>query len=157
MKLESVFEVLWKYPHQKSEVVHELAQTLHLKYRADVSTDLIQELEHLRVIHPANLGPNALPPLDLLNKLHTLKLEALFSNIVILLRIFCTLPITVAQAERSFSTLSRVKNVMRSTMCQKRLTSLGTLAVEAHLARSMDFDAIIDMFARTKARKAPLL
>ena len=96
-----------------------------------MSTDLIQELEHLRVIHPANLSPNALPPLVLLNKLHTLKLEALFPNIVIILRIFCTLPVTVAQAERLFSTLSRVKNVMRSDMWQKKITSLGTLAVDS--------------------------
>ena len=109
------------------------------------------------MIHPANLGENALQPLELLNKLHTLKLEALFPNIVVLLRIFCTLPVTVAQAERSFSTLSRVKNVMRSTMCQNRLTSLGTLAVEARLARKVNFETIIEMFAKAKSRKAPLL
>ena len=157
MKLESVFGVLWKYPHLKSEVVQDLAQTLHMKYQADVSANLVQELEHLRVIHPANLGENALQPLELLNKLHTLKLEALFPNIVVLLRIFCTLPVTVAQAERSFSTLSRVKNVMRSTMCQNRLTSLGTLAVEARLARKVNFETIIEMFAKAKSRKAPLL
>ena len=50
-----------------------------------------------------------------------------------MLRIFCTLPVTVAQAERSFSTLARVKNVVRSTMCQERLTSLGMLAVQGRL------------------------
>jgi hAT family C-terminal dimerisation region len=83
-----------------------------------------------------------------------LKLDALFPNIFVVLRIFCTLPVTVAQAERSFSTLARVKNVLRSTMCQDRLTSLGTLAVEGPLARKLDFDAVIELFASKKARKA---
>ena len=71
-----------------------------------------------------------------------------------MLRIFLTLPVSVAQAERSFSCLSRVKGVQRSTMCQSRLTSLGTLAMEPTLARQIDFEDIIDRFARKKARKA---
>ena len=63
----------------------------------------------------------------------------------------------VAPAERSFSAVSRVKNILRSTMCQDRLTSLGTLAIVASLARTLDYELIIDSFARTKSRKAPLL
>jgi len=37
---------------------------------------------------------------------------------------------------------------------QTRLSSLGTLAVEARLARTVDFDSIIELFASRKARKA---
>ena len=101
----------------------------------------------------------ALSPLDLLNSLHTLKLDVglLFPNIIIILRIFCTLPVTVAQAERSFSTLARVKNVLRSTMCQDRLNSLGILAVETRLTRTVDFHSIIEVFASGKARKVSLV
>ena len=43
--------------------------------------------------------------------------------------------LTVAEAERSFSVLKRIKNYLRSTMCQMRLTSLETLAVESELAK----------------------
>ena len=67
------------------------------------------------------------------------------------LRIYCTLPVTVAEAERSFSVLKRIKNYLRSTMCQMRLTSLGTLAVESELAKQNE---IIETFANKKARKA---
>ena len=42
-------------------------------------------------------------------------------------------------------------------MCQTRLSSLGTLAVEARLARTFDFDSIIELFASRKGRKAPVL
>jgi len=86
-----------------------------------------------------------------------MQLDVLFPNIIVILRIFCTLPVTVAQAERSFSTLARVKNVLRSTMCQDRLNSLGILAVEARLARTVDFYNIIELFASGKARKVSLV
>lgn len=155
--LDSSFSILWKYPEEKADVVRDLSLKLCTEYATDVSEDLVKELEHLKTIHPANLGETSLLPLQLLNRLHNLKMDALFPNIVIMLRIFCTLPVTVAEAERSFSTLSRVKNVFRSTMCQDRLTSLGTLAIEARLARQLDYEPVIDMFARAKSRKAPLL
>ena len=70
------------------------------------------------------------------------------------LRIFLTIPATVASAERSFSTLKRVKSVLQSTMCQDRLSSLGVLAVEQDLVRKCDVDTVIDRFVRRKARKA---
>ena len=47
-------------------------------------------------------------------------------------------PVTVAEAERSFTVLKRIKNYLRSTMCQMRLTSLGTLAVESELAKQLE-------------------
>ena len=67
------------------------------------------------------------------------------SNIVVMLRIFLTLPVTVAQAERSFSALARVKNVLRSTMLQERLSSLETLAMEPDLCRGINLDAVNDI------------
>ena len=74
-----------------------------------------------------------------------------FPNCCVALRIYCTLPVTVAEAERSFSVLKGIKNYLRSTMCQMRLTSL---AVESELAKQLDFNEIIETFANKKARKA---
>ncbi|ESO05544.1 hypothetical protein HELRODRAFT_77462, partial [Helobdella robusta] len=71
-------------------------------------------------------------------------------------RIFCTLPVTVSEAERSFSLLSRVKNFLRSTMSEERLTSLGMLPLENDLARSLNFDDVVDDFANKKSRKVHL-
>ena len=139
-----------------TEDVHVAAKNLADKYAVDISADLLSELEHLKTIHVANLGQKSLSPFDLLNRLNTLKINTLFPNVIIMLRIFCTLPVIVAQAERSFSTLARVKNVLRSTMCQERLTSLGMLAVEGRLARTIDYNSIIELFASRKARKVLL-
>jgi len=140
-----------------SEDVRFAAKVLAERYSIDVIGDIVGELEHLKAIHAANLGDVARSPLDLLNNLHTLKLDVLFPNIIFILRVFCTLPVTVAQAERSFSTLAGVKNVLRTTMCQDRLNSLGISAVEARLARTVDFYSIIELFASGKAGKVSLV
>ena len=44
-----------------------------------------------------------------------------------LLQILCTLPITNASGERSFSTLRLMKTWLRTTMLQRRLTGLALL------------------------------
>lgn len=80
----------------------------------------------------------------------------MFPNVVIALRVFCSIPVTVAQGERSFSCLSRVKSVLRSTMTQERLTDLGLLAIESELAKRCDFSSVIEIFASRKSRRAPI-
>ena len=65
--------------------------------------------------------------------------------VCVALCIFCTLPVSVAGAERSFSGLTILKNDLRSRIGQLRLSSLG-----------VNFDAVIDDFANRKARKANL-
>jgi hypothetical protein len=67
----------------------------------------------------------------------SLNMTNLFPNECIALRIFCCLPVSIAQAERSlFSVLSRVKNCLRSTMGQQRLTELGLLSIESKLVKN---------------------
>jgi hypothetical protein len=48
-----------------------------------------------------------------------------FYEISRLTRIACTIPITTASAERSFSSLKRIKTYLRTTMSDERLTSSG--------------------------------
>ena len=67
----------------------------------------------LKKIRHANVQ---MSPLQLLNKLHDACLESLFPNVCINLRIFCTLPVTVASAEKSFSQLKRIKSYSRSAI-----------------------------------------
>ena len=43
-------------------------------------------------------------------------------NIVTLLRIFCTLPVSTCTAERAFSAMKLLKNYLRNTMTDDRLT-----------------------------------
>ena len=64
------------------------------------------------------------------------------------------MPVTVASAERSFNSLVREKNVLRTTMGQKRLPGLGVPVVESEGARSLDFSEIV-AFLQKKACKIP--
>ena len=52
-----------------------------------------------------------------------------FPNIYRLLLIACTLPITSAEAERSFSLMRRLKTYARSTMSEERLSDLAVIAI----------------------------
>ena len=155
-EIENRFSFLWKYLTLEAEDLRVKSDNFCKYYDMDVSHDLIEEILHLKAIHPVNLNQDSLPPFKLLNRLLENKIEVLFPNIVVALRIFCTIPVSVAQGERSFSLLARIKNVLRSTMCQGRLSSLGVLALESSLARKLNFDELIFYFANQKARKAHL-
>lgn len=55
------------------------------------------------------------------------------------------------------STLNRVQNFLRSTMCQNRLSSFSVWVVETDFSRKDNLDSIIVEFAMIKARKETLL
>lgn len=154
-EINTVFSFLWQYLQRTEAELQDQCRSFADKYHSDVSaTDLIEEVLHLKTIHESNFGSEPLSPVMLLNKLASFNLEDVFCNIVTALRIFCTIPVTVASAERSFSKLTRIKNFQRSTMLQCRLTDLGTLSIESELAREVSFAKVIETFALQKARKA---
>ena len=73
-----------------------------------------------------------------------------FPNLHTLLVILCTLPVTTATAERSFSGMRRLKTYLRSTMNQTRLTGLAHL----HINRNTHItsEEVVNEFA-TRKRK----
>jgi len=95
-------------------------------------------------------------PLELLQLLHRLALEDVYPNIHIALRLFLTMPVTVASCERSFSKLKLIKNFLRSSMGQERLSGLAILSIEYDVASKLNYDDVIDTFAAAKARKVNL-
>lgn len=81
------------------------------------------------------------------------KLELVFPNLVIALRILLTLPVSITSGERSFSKLKLIKNYLRSTMGQDRLSDLALISIESSLCDSLDINDIIDDFANLKTRR----
>ncbi|GBN01730.1 hypothetical protein AVEN_30989-1 [Araneus ventricosus] len=63
------------------------------------------------------------------------------SNLTLELRFFFTLCISVASCEKSFSKLKLIKNHLRSTMNQARLSILAILSIEISVAEGIDSDA----------------
>ena len=78
----------------------------------------------------------------------------MFTNTIIALRIFVSLPASVASGERTFNVLKQVINYHRSTIGQRRLNGLAMLNINYDIARRLDFSSLIDAFAQKKARKA---
>ncbi|EZA54577.1 Zinc finger MYM-type protein, partial [Ooceraea biroi] len=88
--------------------------------------------------------------------LHHFRLIESYPNINVALRIFLTLPVSIASCERSFSKLKLIKNYLRSTMGQERLSSLSILSIEHNIVKDINYDDVIDEFAEMKARKVQL-
>ncbi|XP_076239837.1 uncharacterized protein LOC143182611 [Calliopsis andreniformis] len=89
------------------------------------------------------------------NLLYTIKynLMSSFPNMVIALRIFLTLPISVASGEKSFSKLTFIEIYLRTSMTPERFNDIGLLAIEKDLCESLELSNIIDELANKKARK----
>ena len=113
-------------------------------------------MNHITIIHNANFGGKQLGAFVLLNALAEYRLESIFPNLSVSLRMFFKAPATVASAEKSFSKLKLIKNNLRSTMGQDHLPNLARLSIESDIAKQIDFDSVICSFAKKKARKAML-
>jgi hypothetical protein len=64
-----------------------------------------------------------------------------------------TLPITVGASELSFSKLKLIKNYLRSSMGQMRLSGLAVISIERDRAIKLDVSVVIRNFAESKARR----
>jgi len=91
-------------------------------------------------------------PLEVLQFIQKYNLGNSVPNIVIMLRIFVTIAVSVATCEKSFSKLKLIKNY-RSSMSALRLRNLATLSIEQQLTDKINFDIAIEEFANNKARK----
>ena len=74
-------------------------------------------------------------------------LQTAYPNLYVLYKILVTLPIGSTKCERSFSKLKIVKNRLRSSMCQPRLSALMLISVEREQLQSVDYETVIDEFA----------
>jgi Domain of unknown function (DUF4371)/hAT family C-terminal dimerisation region len=90
---------------------------------------------------PADRPGNAI---DTLAKAQSL--QPFYPNIFMILTLFATLPITTASAERSFSCLRRLKNYLRTTMGQDRLSGLAMMEINRSSVPSPEL--VIDRLGR---------
>ena len=71
------------------------------------------------------------------------------------LRIFLTIPVSVASGERSFSKLKLIKNELRSAMGQDRLNNLAILAINNLTAKNLNYEHIIKKYAYKQVTRSP--
>ena len=135
-----------------TEQCEALSMILHYKEHSDLDgRQLALELKNL-----PDLPSKTMTLLELLIFIHEKELSEIYPNLWTALRICPTLPVTVAEAERSFSKLKLIKTYLRSTMSQERLTGLAVISINHALAGQISYDDVIDDFASRKARKVRL-
>ncbi len=125
---------------------------LHNVLRVGESSDFqpFELYEELNTMIP-NL-PNFIKDVkQLLSYITENSLKEIYPNIYIVIRILLTIPVSTASAERSFSKL--IKNYLRNTMSQERLSALAVLSIESDLASRLNYDTIIKEFSNVESRK----
>ncbi|XP_050066136.1 52 kDa repressor of the inhibitor of the protein kinase-like [Aphis gossypii] len=85
------------------------------------------------------------------SSMEAFKYASMFPNIKCLLTILSVIPITTASAERSFSSLKRIKTYLRSTMGQERLNGLAMLHINKDI--QVKPEEVLDVFAKKHKRK----
>ncbi len=108
-----------------------------------------EEMEALKSILPSEFFEN---PFKMFKFLSENDRATAFPNLFIALRIYLTIPVSVASGERSFSRLKLIKNYLRSTMTQDRLNSLAIMLIESEEARKLDFQTLLEEFTEQKLR-----
>ena len=79
--------------------------------------------------------------------------KGMLSEVDKLLRGYLTFPVTSATAERSFSSLRRIKTFLRSTMTHQRLNNLFLLYVHTAQTESLDLVAVAKEFVSANSRR----
>ena len=93
-------------------------------------------------------------PLDLIQTLKYAHPD-FYSNIHVAVKILLTMPVSSATAERSFSSLKRIKTYLRSTMVEDRLNGLSLMHI--HRDNQIDLDRVIQQFAADGNRRIRLI
>jgi len=99
---------------------------------------------------------NCLPPNFTLEDLKDKVKKDSFPNLYKLLQIAITIPVSSATCERSFSTMRRIKNWLRSSMLQQRFTNLSLLNIENDLLNQLKTETILNKYCM-KPRKIMLI
>lgn len=95
------------------------------------------------------------PAINMVSVLNLLP-KAMYPELYKIFQIAVTIPVGTASNERSFNVLKRIKDWLRNTMGQQRLSSSALMAIEKKLTKKVCIDCIIDRFADVKKRRVEL-
>jgi Domain of unknown function (DUF4371)/hAT family C-terminal dimerisation region len=155
--IHGLFSFLLELPALDSSSIEDSCKSLALVYSVDIDEkEFVAECQHFK--HHIHCQPKLQnqTKLSMSALYHVIKedcLESTFPNLEIALRIYLTLMPTNCTGERSFSKLKIIKNHLRSTILQSRLTALSLMSIESELLEELDFSDIVQTFAATKSRR----
>lgn len=155
-EISSLFSILSpKYLLEATDIeMSKKVNALVEEYEEDLSVDLNFQINSFRMALKSDIEKKtSIRQLADLLFLENFSIASSFPDLCTAFMLFLTLPVTVASAERSFSKLKLIKNYLRSTMTQERLSGLSLLSIENERARNLDLNEVIKVFASNKARR----
>lgn len=133
------------------EQIEEKAKQLVHVYHEDLEESFADEFQFfLRTIEKLGIRNSVSGMLEYLIQYN---LASNFPNVEIAFRIYLSIMATNAEGERSFSKLTKIKDVHRSTMTQPRLSGLAVLSIESDIMRQIPTAEFIKVFTQKKERK----
>lgn len=115
-------------------------------YKANIQ-DLEIELTQLNRLIERKKASNQFCADNLLDMLKFVCVyEDAFHETKRLLQIACSIPVTSAEAERTFSCLKLIKTYLRTTMTDVRLSNIAIISIHKQRAHQLDLDRVIDFF-----------
>ena len=154
------FQLLQKLEHvliqAANGVILELDDTL-LKYlEKDIdlerfSTQLKMVKDMIQIANPVKQVTTLRTIADAMNVSQIYK--GMLQEIDKVLKLYFTLPVTTSTAERSFSSLRRLKTFVRSTMTQSRRNNLLLLYIHSTETNHLDMHSIAKEFASVNSRR----
>lgn len=152
--LTSLFVVLTPefLSSETDKQLYSKANQLCAEYDEDLSQEFASEIQSFRLAlrEDINSRKSVREVADLLF-IDNFSLACSIPNVCTAYLLFLTLPVTVATAERTFSKLKLIKNYLRSSISQERLSGLSILSVECDIAKSIDLSEVIQTFASQNA------
>lgn len=160
-----VFGFLINLSSISNDEIRNKASALAKKYPSDISDDFGEECVHFKEFikdidlfeeEDKNLEEEEAirnVPLAFLKLIRDKQLTTLFPNLDTALRILLCMMTSNASGERSFSILKRVKDYLRNSSSESRLSSLASFVANAELFKDLDFDDLVKEFSSQKARK----
>lgn len=123
-------------------------------YEEVSEAELILEIPRLRRhLKASNLDVSNWVALDFLKFIVEWDFTESLPHLMVTLKLFATICVSVASCERSFSKLKLIKNFLRAKMTEARLNNLSILTIEHEATQNINFDNVISEFASLKARK----
>ncbi|KAL4108068.1 hypothetical protein QTP88_018325 [Uroleucon formosanum] len=146
--------ILKIYELDPSEI-REDAKKLRTIYKQDLDESFENECVHFQSVLKLTTNPPK-TLLDMSKFIKEKQFVTIFPYVDVALKMFLCNLASNCSTERSFSTLRRIKNYLRSSMSSERLNSLAVLNIEATLTKSLNYSDVIKTFAAKQARKKKL-
>jgi len=150
-EVRDVFKVITDFNELDADHIREYAISMANTYSSDLQSGEFPD----EMIQFANFAKSrgCTTPSSLATLLYTEDLHSTFPNAAIAIRMYMSLMVSNCSGERSFSKMALIKNKLRSTMSDKRLTALELLSIENDVLDSVSFTDVMEQFAAAKSRK----